>query len=232
MMPYRYAILLPLLGATLIGCQPVVKTDEQHTIHVTGHAVTAVTPNQAHLTFNIEREGAELSTIKQQIDEVSAAILAALRAHDIDDEDITSYNMQAGPTYDYVDGKRIPRGFSASRSIKVYLAELDHYDAIIDHAFKAGASHLNQVQFSVREAEEIYQQLLAQAVAHAQQKAKKMAAASDSELGAVVTIHESSYAPPMRQEAAMMRMSDSASVSLPGKHDMQAQVNVTFAITP
>lgn len=231
-MSYRYAILLLLVSTTLIGCQPVVKSDQQHTIHVTGHAVTAVAPNQAHITFNIEQEEADLSELKQHIDQTTTAILSALRDHHVADDDITSYNIQAGPRYDYVDGTRVQRGFSASRSIKVYLADLSHYDGIINDAFKAGATHLNQVQFSVREAEDIYQQLLAQAVQHAQQKASKIAAASQRQLGPVVEVHEASYAPPTRQEVMLRMASDSVNVSLPGKNDMQAQVSVTFAIEP
>src|SRR5690554_7894824 len=93
-MSYRYAILLLLVSTTLIGCQPVVKSDQQHTIHVTGHAVTAVAPNQAHITFNIEQEGADLSELKQHIDETTTAILSALRDHHVADDDITSYNIQ------------------------------------------------------------------------------------------------------------------------------------------
>jgi hypothetical protein len=227
-MLFRQAIILSLLSAILVGCQPTT-TDAPKTISVTGHAEAMVAPDQANLTISVNREGAELATIKQEIDHVTASIIAFLREQQIDDADITSYQISASPAYDYVDGKRIARGYTATRQIQIMLRDLKQYDSIVDQALEAGATHIMNVEFIISETDAIYQQLLAQAVEHAYQKAQKMAAAAGSNVGSVVSIQESSYAPAVRQQA-MMRVQEAADVSLPGKNELRAQVSVSYRI--
>lgn len=224
----RQAIILSLLSTILVGCQPT-QADGTRTISVTGHAETMVAPDQAKLTISVNRDGAELAVIKQEIDQVTASIIALLREHQIDDADITSYQVSANPAYDYEDGKRIARGYTATRQIQVMLRDLTHYDSVIDQALRAGATHIMNVEFIISETEAIYQQLLAQAVEHAYQKAQKMASAAGSNVSSVISIQESSYAPPVRQHA-MMRVQESADVSLPGKNELRAQVSVSYRI--
>lgn len=227
-MLFRHAIILSLLSAILSGCQPAT-TDMTRTVSVTGHAESMVAPDQAKLTISVNRDGAELADIKQQIDRVTTSIIAFLREQQIDDTDITSYNVSASPAYDYQDGKRVARGYTATRQIQVTLRDLARYDSIVDHVLQAGATHIMNVEFIISETDKIYQQLLATAVEHAHQKASKMASAAGSTVGHVISIQESSHAPAVSQQA-MMRMREGADVSLPGKNELRAQVSVTYSL--
>ncbi|PHR66053.1 SIMPL domain-containing protein [Pseudidiomarina marina] len=224
----RHAIILSLFSVILAGCQPP-SSDMTRTVSVTGHAESLVAPDQAKLTISVNRDGAELADIKQQIDQVSASIIAFLREQQIDDADITSFKVSASPAYDYQDGKRVARGFTATRQIQITLRDLTQYDSIVDQALQAGATHIMNVEFIISETDKIYQQLLASAVEHARQKASNMTSAAGSTLGEVISIQESSHAPAVSQQA-MMRMQEAADVSLPGKNELRAQVSVTYRI--
>lgn len=228
-MLFRHAIILILFSAILTGCQPA-SSEMTRSISVTGHAESLVAPDQAKLTISVNRDGAELAEIKQQIDQVSASIIAFLRQQQIDDADITSYKVSASPAYDYEDGKRVSRGYTAMRQIQVTLRDLAQYDSIVDQALQAGAMYIMNVEFIISETDQIYQQLLATAVEHAHQKAIKMANATGSTVGQVISIQESSYAPAVSQQAMMRVHQEAADVSLPGKNEIRAQVSVTYRL--
>ncbi|WP_164876802.1 SIMPL domain-containing protein [Pseudidiomarina gelatinasegens] len=216
-----------LIGClTLAACQPI--TQEPRTLTVSSHADIEVEPDQVNINLSINREGQDLTLLKQEIDTTTAAIITFLREQQIDDRDIRSYQINASPRYDYKDGERLQRGYTATRQVSVLLRQVSNYDTIINQALEVGATHILNSEFLVSETEALYQQVLEQAVVNARAKADKMARAANSAVVDVLQIQESSQTP-VRYEATM-RMQQAADVSLPGTNKIRAQVQVTYQL--
>lgn len=225
-MTIRYTLILLAACVTLTACQPT--SQAPRTISVSSHAEIQVEPDQVQVHFSINREGENLTDLKQEIDTTTAAIIAFLREQQVADEDITSFRIAASPRYDYKDGERIARGFSATRQISVLLRNVAAYDVVINQALEAGVTHISNSEFLISDTQALYQQMLEQAVINARDKADKMARAATSKVVQVLQIQENSQAP-VHYESSM-RMQQAADVSLPGTSKIRAQVQVTYSL--
>src|SRR5690554_4356674 len=225
MFMYRTLFVLTI-SVVLSACQPAPQ--QSHQLSVSSHAEVNVQPDQVKIQLSVVREGAELNSLKQQVDDVTALILSAARQQQVADEDITSYRLQASPRYEYPDGERVQRGYSVTRKVSLLLREPSGYDALLNEILEAGATHILNTEYIVSETEELYQQMLELALQRAREKAERMAQAANTKITGIISIAESSQAP-IRAEASMM-MRQAADVSLPGTSGIRAQVQVTYQL--
>ena len=102
--------------------------------------------------------------------------------------------------------------------------------ALIDAAAEAGANQINGPGLSSSNAEALYRQALAKAVAEARLNAEALAKAAGRSLGSITAIVEGGAAQPgpFYREAAAA--TDSATPIVPGQQETSATVSVTFSL--
>jgi uncharacterized protein YggE len=131
--------------------------------------------------------------------------------------------------YPYTDETGQVNGYAASNSVSA-VSDVDDAPALIDAAAAAGANQISGPGLSSSNAEALYRQALAKAVADARLNAEALAKAANRSLGAITTIVEagaSTSPEPMYRTAAA---ADSATPVVPGQQETIATVSVTFAL--
>jgi uncharacterized protein YggE len=243
--------LLPLASANNI--QPTG-------IDVTGKGAVLAVPDVFSVSFTVTERGKSTSKIKQLVDHKSNQLVKRALKLGIKDEAIKSSNVQMFPIYhepairlnglelreqfpDNTQGKvqlsakerqKIERvqSIEVSRTIEMTLADISIYDKLLDSATKIGITRLTPLSMSFSNAEKLYQQALALAIANAKEKAMNLAAQSGVTLGKITYLKEHSYGAPMHLRAASFSAKESSAGfdSSAGQQQISAQIQVRWAI--
>lgn len=221
-----------VMALLLVGCTANANSNSSNTaddhIVVAGQGTVYVVPDTMKFSLWIEAEGQQLSPMKTQVDQITAALLRQLQEREIAREDIRSFQLAIHPNYKRQGDRTVQDGFRISRQMDVTLRNPDNFDHLIDYALAQGVTRVGSIQYQLDDATEASQQALVRAIEDAHAKAALMAEHSQRELGQILSIRESSSSgyPVMRMAAESMSMN----VSEPGQQGISARVEVTFRL--
>ena len=158
-------------------------------IVVTGKGEVSVKPDSARVTFEFRSVDARPLPAKQRVDGAVNRLLAGLPAFGVGSQDVRASDLDAGEDVDYDDdGKRISRGYYASREVTATLHDLDRLNAFLDDGLSAGAVAISAVEFESSRADELRKQAKAEAVEDAKHEGGEMARAFGATLGPIYSI--------------------------------------------
>ena len=217
-------------------------------IWVSGQGSIFVAPDLANLDLGVETGAANVSEANSQSSAAMDAIIKALEARGVKDEDIQTSRFSVYPRYNYVeeemDGVRISRevltGYRVRNNATVKLRDLDTIGEVIEEVVTAGGDdvRINGINFTLEDPKPKMVELREMAVADARAKAEHLAELSDVELGRLIYISEGATGPSVggldgyRWELAAI--SDSAILSGPsvsgGEVTLTLRVQAGFAI--
>jgi uncharacterized protein len=197
--------------------------DDADTITVTGLGTVESVPDEASMSFGVTTHA---TTAKAAVDangEAMRKVLNALRQ--AGGREIATEWVSVYPTSNGEDGRIT--GYSASNSVS---ATTDAGDAaaLIDAATAAGANTVSGPGLSASNAEELYRQALANAVAEARERAEILAKASGRSLGAISAIVEGTASSPMPYAERLAADAAASTPIVPGEQETAATVTVTF----
>ncbi|MFA6889070.1 MAG: SIMPL domain-containing protein [Candidatus Woesearchaeota archaeon] len=210
------------------------------TITVSESAEKEVMPDEGQVYIEIETRAETAQETKNQNAQINENVLNALIDYGIASEDIetTSYYLNEETKWDRETEEYIMTGYVLTNIIKVTTSDIENTGEIIDTAVNAGATGVNNVQFTLSQAREseLKAELLADAAQKAKTKAEVLVNAVGAELGELKTMSESSYYNPMPwyAKSAVMDMAVSAesydtSIS-PEQLTVSATVTLTYEI--
>ncbi|EGN74360.1 hypothetical protein A28LD_2149 [Idiomarina sp. A28L] len=219
---------------TLMGC------GQQHTgaygpmnnvdsIHVQASGSAQGIPDQALLRFVIVEDGDELGVLKQEVDNTTSTFLDVLSELNVPRENISSWQVEVTPRYNYRDGQQEFLGYRVSRSVNVKLDDIASFDVVIDQALAADIGRVEQVRFQVADPAPLYALARADAMAQAWQKAEELAAASNRSIARVQEVIEHGSAPAVTEGMMVMR-SSADSVTEVGQQSLSVSVSVKFIL--
>lgn len=222
------SVLVLALALVISACTPVQKAVED-TIQVQAQGEALAIPDMASMRFTVSEQGDDLSVLKAAVDNTTANFLATLQRLGIAREQISSWQLDVQPRYEYRDSRQLFMGYQVNRTIQVQLLDLTWFDSVIDSALSEGIGRVQQVQFAVADPAPVYSQARAQAMAQAWLKAEELARASQRQIARVQQVVEygAASAQPERSMAFATRMD---SVSEPGQQGLTVQVQVTFVL--
>jgi uncharacterized protein YggE len=205
---------------------------ETRTITVTGEGRTTVKPDIAHVSMGVRVSGTSAQTVLDEANEKAAALIAALKALGVAEDDLATSGISIYPQYS--SGDNTVTGYEASNNLDVTVRDIARAGEIIDGgaAFAGEAITISGISFSVADPEAVIAGARAAAIANAQKRGAEYAQAAGVTVGDVVMISEIGVAPPVplyREFAA----ADSAG-GLPiqtGTTDLTATVTVVFRMT-
>jgi len=132
--------------------------------------------------------------------------------------------------YPYTDETGSVNGYSASNSVSA-VSDVADAPALIDAAAEAGANQISGPGLSSSNAEALYRQALAKAVADARLNAEALAKAAGRSLGAITTIVEGgAVGGPQPMYRAEAQATDASTPIVPGEQETSATVSVTFSL--
>jgi uncharacterized protein YggE len=223
------AVALLVAGAASVavlhpgGAGAADPTTTADTVSVTGTGVVSAVPDRAEISAGVETRAQTARAALQANAAAMQDVLRALRSGG--GTDVTTQTVSLSTAF---DDQGSPNGFVASNIASATVA-FARAGALIDAAVAAGANTVYGPSPSRSDADELYRQALAKAVADAKQRARVLAEAAGRSLGDVTAISESGAAPlPVMAKAEAAR--DASTPIESGPQDTTASVSVTYEL--
>jgi uncharacterized protein len=216
--------LAALAGAVglpdLAGAQD--PSDEGNTITVTGVGSVETVPNEALMSFGVETRRPTAKEAVAANADAMRSVINALRQSG--GRELATQWVSVYP----VSGEQgTVDGYSASNSVSA-TSDVDGAAALIDAAVEAGANQVSGPGLGRRDAEALYRDALAKAVAEARARAQVLAKAAGRTLGEITSISESTATPYPYAERA--ELDAAATPIVPGEQQTTASITVTFSL--
>jgi uncharacterized protein len=199
---------------------PASSTD---TITVGGDGAVSAVPDRAQVSAGVDTRARTAKGALQANAAAMEDVLAALRAGG--GSDVTTESVSLSTS---VDSEGRPNGFEAS-NIASATVDFARAGALIDAAVAAGATTVYGPSPSRSDADALYREALARAVADAHARGAVLAHAAGRELGRIVSLSESDPGSgPVFAKAEAAR--DASTPIESGPQDTTASVSVTYEL--
>ncbi len=216
------------------------KVEQGPTITISGSAEKYVSPDLALISFSVVTEKETVEEAMTKNTEKMNKVIEAIKGKAVAKEDIKTINFSIRPRYDwlkndarYPGGKRILVGYEVNQGVQVKIRNMEMIGDIIDSATQAGANEASGLSFTVENDEEIKEQVRAEAIKKAKEKAKILAGQVGVKLGKIINFSESSgSAPPIfRYDMMMAEEMSKVGGATPQIEEGQNKVEVSVSIT-
>ena len=252
----QFTLILLALSLLLSGKSHAAEMVPVRSITVTGFAKRHVVPDEAHLTVNLNSMDAKLAAAKTAHDAKLKKLMSIVDDAGIDEKKVRTQSSSVQPVYRYDHdpktnrSKRTLEGYRAQTTVDITVGDTSKLGKLMDTVTAAGFEQganaewgdLTSSYYSLSNPERIRDEMLAEAIANAKDKANKMAAAAGANVSRVYQINESGapsfdFPRPMMMRAAapMMAMAKdaggSAEMAPPaGEQEVNASVTVMFEL--
>lgn len=187
-----------LVAGALVGgaAGPAGAADDDATgtkpplVVVAGEATVRTSPDRAFVVVAVEARDKDPKQAQRRNAEVMTAVQAKLRGAGVAAEAVRTLGFQLDLESDWVNGRRIPRGYVARNTVEVRLDEIARVGEIIDLSIGAGATDVASVRFDLRDRAAAGREALRQAVADARARADAAAAGAGLAIAGVQRIEE------------------------------------------
>jgi uncharacterized protein YggE len=162
------------------------------TVSVSGHGSVNVPPDTASVNIGVDVIKPTLDEAQEQATTQATAVIEALKAAGIADEDIQTEYYSVNIMRDYSENAdpTLITGFEIINQLRVTVRDTDMLGEILDAGVNAGANSIYGVTFYVDDQTAAQSEARAEAVADARAKAEELAAAAEMTLGPVIAIAE------------------------------------------
>ena len=182
------------LAALLLACSiPALAEENPRLIRVSGNAVVSLAADTATLQIGVNTRKPTVQEAQKENAALMNAVLDALHAIGIEDQDIMTSQFNVSSQYDYSTssfGQEVRKLFyEVQNNVSVTVHDLSLIGQVLDAAMEAGANTSYGISFSSTKQNEAYQKALTRAVEDAMQKANVLATAAQVSLGNLVSIN-------------------------------------------
>lgn len=140
-------------------------------VTVNGEGKIVVSPDLAFIDIGVQTKNEDASIAQQDNAKLMTAVVNAIKAAGIKEEDIKTTGYSLYQTYDYLPDKQSDPYYVANNTVNVKIKDITKVGSIIDIATNAGANTINSVRFTVADDSKFYQDALKLAMANAKGKA-------------------------------------------------------------
>lgn len=174
-------------------------------IWVSGVGTLSLSPDLALLELGVDTRAANISDANSQASASMDAMIEALKARAVQDEDIQTSRFSVYPRYEYVEeevdgvrtGREVLTGYRVRNNATVKLRDLDTVGEVIDEVVTAGGDdvRISGIDFTLEDPKPKMAELREMAVADARAKAEHLAELSGVSVGRLIYISEGSAGP-------------------------------------
>ncbi len=172
---------------------PALAEENPRLIHVSGNATVALAADTATLQIGVNTKKPTVQEAQKENAALMNAVLDALHAIGIEDQDIMTSQFNVSSMFDYSVsslGQEIrTQYYEVQNNVSVTVHDLNLIGQVLDAAMEAGANTSYGITFSSTKQNEAYQKALTRAVEDAMQKAGVLAAAAKVQLGNLVSMN-------------------------------------------
>lgn len=208
-----------------------------HVVRAVGESTLSVAPDQARISVGVITQTANAEDAVAQDAKRTAAVLDALKAIVQNKGEVRTTSYTLSPQYKYPQGGGSPTitGYQASHTVEVTLNDVTLVGKVIDGSSKAGANHIDRIEFALKDDQAVQAEALKKATAVAKKNAESIAEALGVKVTGVAfaeTTETGAVRPLMAPMAGMMRME----AKMPptqiesGNLDVHAKVTVALQV--
>jgi len=227
-----------LLGGSVYLTGKAMQPPSSRMITISDSAEIEAMPDRTTLSISIiTTDEADTKKAKDKNDELTAKFIDVVNEFKIPKENVKTMNINTGPQYDYIEGRQTLRAFIASRDISLNIDDITSYEKVISQLTQIGISQINNINFTLKDKEEIEGKARAKAIEKTRKKAEEITAALGVKIRRIAAFNEGGnprmdyYAPNMMvKSGAPMRAATEAVQNnpMPGAITVDQSVSVTY----
>jgi uncharacterized protein YggE len=205
-------------------------------IVVIGHGETKISPDRATIQISVQTRAATAAAASADNANKQQAVLAALRALGLGNDQLSTVNYNVYPEQRYEQGKEPTIvGYNVTNTILAEVRKLSQVGAVIDAALAHGANMISSLQFSASNTEAARRTAIAQAIEKARADAEAAARAAHGTLGTLLEINIGSYSPVPPRPMVMFKTANAAQADTPinpGEDTIAVDVSTRWRFLP
>ena len=233
-MRYVAVAMMTLLPVAASGQQVTVPAPEP-TVVASGQGVVFAVPDRAWITIGAESRASSPREAQRLNAEAMRPVQDKLKAAGIPVEAIRTITYDVQYEWDFVNGKRVGRGYVARNTIEVRIDTIDRVGEYLEIAAGSGATSLGGIRFDLKDQAKLEREALRLAVADARAKADAAAAGAGRAIDRILRIEEQGVVTPpmpipvMRQNL-QVAAADAAPPISTGQTEIRARATVTAVL--
>jgi uncharacterized protein YggE len=198
-----------------------------------GTGVIQVVPDRAWVSITAESRAPNPRDAQRRNAEAMSPVQDKLRAAGIPADAIRTVAYDLQPEWDFVNNRRVSRGYVARNTIEVRVDVTDRVSEVLEIAVGSGANGLGGIRFDLKDRAKLEREALTLAVADARAKADAVAVGTGQTVVRVLRIEEqgsiSNSPVQFRAVAQDLARSDAPPISA-GQIELRAQVTLTVEL--
>lgn len=227
MLPLLLVLAAPVYAQPQIPVEPVVVTS--------GEGLVQAVPDRAWITIGAESRASSARDAQRRNVEAMTPVQNRLKAAGVPTEAIRTVSYDLQYEWDFVNGKRVGRGYVARNSIEVRVDNVDRIGEYLEIAVGSGATSLGGIRFDLKDRAKLEREALRLAVADARTKAEAAAAGGGRAIDRIVKIEEVAVegGPIPLQRMTRQTLAADAAAAPPistGQMEITARVTLTAVI--
>ena len=229
----RYPMLaLCLFIPVVVAAQQQAAPNADSIVVASGQGVVFAVPDRAWITISAETRAPSPREAQRLNAQAMRPVQDKLKAAGIADEAIRTMGYDVQYEWDFVNGKRVGRGYVARNTIEVRIDAIDRVGEYLEIAAGAGATALGGVRFDLKDQAKLEREALRLAVVDARAKAEAAAAGAGRTVDRIARVEEQGVVVPpmpvrMMRESVQAAAADAAPPISAGQAEIRARATVT-----
>lgn len=189
-----FAVLTVVALSAAVVSSPVAaqsgdSTEITRTIEVNGEAIKYKVPDMATITLGVQTNDKTAADAEAENSAIMSVIFTKLEELGIEKSDIQTSNFYVYQNYNFDDdGNRTNVFYNVTNTVTVVVRDLDMLGDVISTVLENGANDVQGIAYGLSNKEEVYSEVLEQAIKNGLSRAEVMAGAVDATLGEVISI--------------------------------------------
>ena len=226
-------VLVMVLPAAAAAQQPPVVPSEPVVV-ASGQGIVFAVPDRAWISISAESRAPSPREAQRLNAEAMRPLQDKLRAAGIVAEAIRTIAYDVQYEWDFVNGKRVGRGYVARNSIEVRIDAIDRVGEYLEIAAGSGATALGGIRFDLKDQAKLEREALRLAVLDARAKADAAAAGAGRNIDRILRVEEQGVeVPPMPVRIMRQAQANVADATPPisaGQMEIRARAVVTVVL--
>ena len=226
--------LVMVVPAAAFGQQTPVAPAEPVVV-ASGQGIVFAVPDRAWISISAESRAPSPREAQRLNAEAMRPVQDKLKAAGIPAEAIrtTAYDVQY--EWDFVNNKRVGRGYVARNSIEVRIDTIDRVGDYLEIAAGSGATALGGIRFDLKDQAKLEREALRLAVLDARAKADAAAAGAGRNIDRILRVEEQGVEVPpmpmrMMRQSAQANVADATPPISAGQMEIRARAVVTVVL--
>jgi uncharacterized protein YggE len=233
-MRYAALALMMVVPVVVSGQQATAPTTEP-TVVASGQGVVYAVPDRAWITIGAESRASSPREAQRVNAEAMRPVQDKLKAAGIPVEAIRTVAYDVQYEWDFVNGKRVGRGYVARNTIEVRIDTIDRVGEYLEIASGSGATSMGGIRFDLKDQAKLERDALRLAVADARAKAEAAAAGAGRTIDRILRIEEQGVVMPpvpmpMVRQSLQVGAADAAPPISTGQTEIRARATVTAVL--